>query len=166
MGGGAGLKKVVDRLGQTFSGGVLGVEEFRGQPSIRVSPQAYLEICGWLIEDERAAFNFLTDLTAVDWFPEEPRFEVVLHLYSHQHNWRLRLKVPVSGAAPALPTVTGLWPTANWHERECYDMFGIRFEHHPDLRRILMPETYPFHPLRKDFPLEGIEPEKYIFDRD
>jgi len=91
----------------------------------------------------------------VDHFGEEPRFEVVYELYSMAHGTHLRLKIPVSEDSCEAPTVTDIWPTANWHEREIYDMMGIRFTDHPDLRRILMWEGYPYHPLRKDFPLEG-----------
>ena len=95
------------------------------------------------------------DISSVDHFGDEPRFEVVYELYSMGHGTHLRLKSPVSEASCEAPTVSDIWPTANWHEREIYDMMGIRFTDHPDLRRILMWEGYPFHPLRKDFPLEG-----------
>ena len=100
-------------------------------------------------------FNFLTDLSSVDNFGDEPRFEVVYELYSLEANIHLRLKTRVSEDHLEVPTVLHLWPTANWHEREVYDMMGIRFSGHPDLRRILMWEGYPYYPLRKDFPLAG-----------
>jgi NADH-quinone oxidoreductase subunit C len=102
-------------------------------------------------------YDFLTDLTAIDWSAEaSPRFTIVWHLYSStRHEWVRVASACLDDAAPAMPTSTGLWANANWHEREVYDLFGIRFPGHPDLRRILMWEGYPYHPLRKDFPLAG-----------
>jgi NADH-quinone oxidoreductase subunit C len=105
----------------------------------------------------------LMDLTAVDYlkFPgreDGPRFDVVYHLYSVAHNHRLRLKVAVEQDEPSVPTATGLWPIANWLEREVWDMFGIRFEGHPDLRRLLLYEEFVGHPLRKDYPIERRQP--------
>jgi NADH-quinone oxidoreductase subunit C len=104
------------------------------------------EICEYLKAEEK--FDFLTDLTAVDWYDRRPRFDVILNLYSFPHNQRLRLKAVVDDVCPS---VVGVWPTANWLERECYDMFGIRFEGHPNLKRILMPDEWKGHPLRKDY---------------
>ncbi|MBV8376928.1 MAG: NADH-quinone oxidoreductase subunit C [Verrucomicrobia bacterium] len=104
---------------------------------------------------EQLGFDFLTDISSVDNFGDEPRFEVVYELYSLNSNIHLRLKARVSEDHLEVPSVVHLWPTANWHEREVYDMMGIRFSGHPDLRRILMWEGYPYYPLRKDFPLEG-----------
>ena len=104
---------------------------------------------------EQLGFNFLADLSSVDNFGDEPRFEVVYELYSLDANIHLRLKTRVSEDHLEVPSVVHLWATANWHEREVYDMMGIRFANHPDLRRILMWEGYPYHPLRKDFPLAG-----------
>ncbi|MBI2517118.1 MAG: NADH-quinone oxidoreductase subunit C [Opitutae bacterium] len=106
-------------------------------------------------------FDYLTDLTAIDWTAEQsPRFTVVWHLYSGTQHTYVRIAANCADdQAPAMPTTTGLWPTADWHERECYDMFGIRFDGHPDLRRILMWEGYPYHPLRKEFPLAGLPTE-------
>jgi NADH-quinone oxidoreductase subunit C len=106
-------------------------------------------------------YDYLTDLTAIDWTAgPSPRFTVVWHLYSSAQHTYVRLAANCADdQAPAMPTATGLWPTANWHERECYDMFGIRFDGHPDLRRILMWEGYPYHPLRKEFPLAGLPTE-------
>jgi len=110
---------------------------------------------------EEWGFDMLVDLTAVDWAAGvSPRFTVVYHLYStERHDYiRVAADCPVD-SAPAVPSVTALWPGANWHEREVYDMFGIRFDGHPDLRRIIMWDSYPHHPLRKEFPLAGIETE-------
>jgi NADH-quinone oxidoreductase subunit C len=110
------------------------------------------------LRDEQG-FDVLTDITAVDWSEETtPRFTVVYHVWSTSHHGYFRLAADCpNDAAPAMPTAVGVWPAANWHERECYDMFGIKFEGHPDLRRILMWDKYPYHPLRKEFPLAGIE---------
>jgi NADH-quinone oxidoreductase subunit C len=101
------------------------------------------------------AFNYLVDISSVDNYGEDPRFEVVYHLYGLKHRCYLRIKISVSEEKCEVPTVTTVWPSANWHEREIYDMMGIRFRGHPDLRRILMWEGYPYYPLRKDFPLAG-----------
>ncbi|MGC9450860.1 MAG: NADH-quinone oxidoreductase subunit C [Oceanipulchritudo sp.] len=109
---------------------------------------------------EEHGFDFLADLTAIDHFEAVPRYEVVYHLYSTQHHEYLRIATPCTGDTdPVCPSVVSLWATADWHEREAYDMFGIHFDGHPDLRRILMWEGYPYHPLRKEFPLAGKEVE-------
>jgi NADH-quinone oxidoreductase subunit C len=100
-------------------------------------------------------FTVLADVTAVDWFPSEPRFEVVYSLLSHERRERIRIKVKVSGADPYIESVTALWAGASPFEREIFDLFGIRFQGHPDLRRILMPDDWEGHPLRKDYPVEG-----------
>jgi len=108
---------------------------------------------------DELSFDYLIDITSIDNFGEEPRFEIVYHLYSMSHAAHLRLKLAVPEEAGAVDTVSDIWPTANWHEREIYDMMGIKFNGHPDLRRILMWDGYPFFPLRKDFPLEGLPSE-------
>ena len=106
-------------------------------------------------------FDFLVDITAIDWKDRTPRFTVVYHLFSTTHHNYIRIAADCAGEndRPEAPSVVELWPGANWHERECYDLLGVRFTGHPDLRRILMWESYPFHPLRKEFPLSGIETE-------
>lgn len=112
-----------------------------------------------VLRDE-LAFDLLSDVTAIDWAEgASPRFVAVYHLYSTTSRAAIRVATPCTGddASPAVPSVVALWPGANWHEREAYDMFGIKFEGHPDLRRILMWDGYPYHPLRKEFPLAGIE---------
>jgi NADH-quinone oxidoreductase subunit C len=108
---------------------------------------------------DKLSFDYLLDITSIDNFGEEPRFEIVYHLYSTPHAVHLRLKLKVSEDVGAVDTVSDIWPTANWHEREIYDMMGIKFNGHPDLRRILMWDGYPYFPLRKDFPLEGLPSE-------
>ena len=113
------------------------------------------EACVTLKEDPEVQINFLSDLTCVDWYPNEPRFEVVYHLLSHANKERLRLKVKLPASDPSLESITSVWPGANFFEREVYDLFGVRFHGHPDLRRLLMPENWEGHPLRKDYPVEG-----------
>ena len=127
--------------------------EFRGETTLLVERAEIKELCAFC--KDTLGFTFLTDLSGVDNFGEEPRFEVVYHLYHFEKGDTLRLKIRVSEDDLTVPSVIGLWPTADWHEREAFDMYGITFTGHPDLRRILMWEGYPFFPLRKDFPLAG-----------
>jgi NADH-quinone oxidoreductase subunit C len=127
--------------------------EFREEISVSVPLEEIVATCK-ACRDE-LGFNFLIDLSSVDHFGDEPRFEVVYELYSLADNVHLRLKTKVSEDNLEVPTVSNLWATADWHEREIFDMMGIRFANHPDLRRILMWDGYPYFPLRKDFPLEG-----------
>jgi NADH-quinone oxidoreductase subunit C len=121
--------------------------------TLEVSPEKIVEVCRSLKEERR--FVRLADLTAVDWHPAEPRFEVVYHLHSVENNERLRLKCRLAGNAAEIDSVTSVWRSANWHEREVFDLFGIVFRGHPDLRRIMMPEDWEGHPLRKDYPVYG-----------
>jgi NADH-quinone oxidoreductase subunit C len=123
------------------------------QPAVRVPAADLAEVCRLLHDRPELGFAFLADITAVDWWPREPRYDVVYHLSSMTQ--RLRLKVALEGTSATLPTLQSVWPAAAWLEREVWDMFGIRFEGHPDLRRILMPEEFAAHPLRKDYPLQG-----------
>ena len=123
-------------------------------PCLQVSPEDLVALCTELRDDPAFGFDFLSDICAVDHHPETPRFELVYHLFSVPHKWRLRLKCVLSDP-PIAPTVTGVWTTANWHEREAYDMYGIQFDGHPDLRRIYMWEGYDGYPMRRDFPLRG-----------
>ena len=104
---------------------------------------------------QAAGYNFFEDLTAVDWFPSSPRFQLSYHILSHSFKERIRLRVLLEDASPAVESITPLWPAANFYEREVFDLFGIRFEEHPNLRRIMMPDDWQGHPLRKDYPVEG-----------
>ncbi len=104
---------------------------------------------------QAVGYNFFEDVTAVDWFPSSPRFQLSYHILSHLYKECIRLRVMVDGEAPAVESITSVWPSANFYEREVYDLFGIRFEGHPDLRRIMMPDDWQGHPLRKDYPVEG-----------
>jgi NADH-quinone oxidoreductase subunit C len=128
--------------------------EFRGEITLRASDAERIAEVGAFAR-QSLGFDFLLDITSIDNYGEDPRWTVVYELYSLSQACHLRLKVDVAEEKSELPTVTGVWPTAEWHEREIYDMMGIRFRGHPDLRRILMWEGYPYYPLRKDFPLGG-----------
>lgn len=128
--------------------------EFRGEVTLKLNDaDRVAEVCSFA--KQSLGFDYLVDISSVDNHGEEPRFTVVYHLYGYGHRCHLRLKTDVREETPELPTVTSVWRTADWHEREVYDMMGIRFRGHPDLRRILMWEGYPYFPLRKDFPLSG-----------
>jgi NADH-quinone oxidoreductase subunit C len=127
--------------------------DFRGESTLELLITQIEPACKFAKEE--LGFDFLSDISGVDNFGDEPRFEVVYELYSLKSNVHLRLKTRASEDHLEVPSVVHLWATANWHEREVYDMMGIRFSNHPDLRRILMWEGYPYYPLRKDFPLEG-----------
>ncbi len=127
--------------------------EFRGETTLIVKREQIAEMTRCCREE--LGFDFLTDISSVDNFGEEPRFEVVYELYAMERGQHLRLKLTVSEDDLSVPTVSAVWPTADWHEREIYDMMGIGFSGHPDLRRILMWDGYPYFPLRKDFPLAG-----------
>jgi NADH-quinone oxidoreductase subunit C len=120
-----------------------------------VKRPAIRQACAILRDDPALQFNFLADITGVDWYPSEPRFEVVYHLLSISRHERLRLKVRLAGDDPSLESITSVWPSANFFEREVYDLFGVRFSGHPNLRRIMMPEDWDGHPLRKDYAVEG-----------
>jgi len=134
---------------------VQGVKFDRGEMTVWVDGGGIREACALLKEDPACPYNFLCDITCVDWYPSEPRFEVVYHLLSHARKERVRLKVRLNGDSPAVESLTSVWPGANYFEREVFDLFGVRFTGHPNLRRILMPEDWEGHPLRKDYPVEG-----------
>lgn len=146
------LETLRSRLGAQF----LGARSDRGEVTVWVHPDAWSPAAA-VLRDE-TPFSEFSDLTAVDYVDRDPRFDVVLHLVSHSQRRALRVKTMVSGPPgpePVLATLTGLWPAANWYEREVYDMFGVVFDGHPDLQRILLPPDYQGHPLRKDYPVTG-----------
>ncbi len=147
------LPDVAEALTSRFGAGVNGRVEFRGETTLLLQPEALRPVCEFCRDE--LGFNFLLDISSIDNFEHEPRYEVVYELYSLGNGLHLRLKTTATEDEPEVPTVCDFWPTANWHEREVWDMMGIRFARHPDLRRIIMWEGYPYHPLRKDFPLEG-----------
>ena len=134
---------------------VEGAKFDREEMTIYIERSWLREACVLLRDDQDCPFDFLSDVTCVDWLPSEPRFEVVYQLLSIPKKERVRLKVRLEGSSPAIDTVTSVWPAANYFEREVFDLFGIRFIGHPYLRRLLMPEDWEGHPLRKDYPVEG-----------
>jgi NADH-quinone oxidoreductase subunit C len=125
----------------------------RGELTLEIAAEHIAGVCAYLKQAQE--FARLSTVTAVDWYPEEPRFEVVYHLHSPARNERLRLKCRLAGANPEIDSVTPVWRGANWYERETFDLFGIRFRNHPDLRRIMLPEDWEGYPLRKDHPVTG-----------
>jgi len=139
------------------------VTEFRGETTVQVSRAALLEVLKFLKETPALSFNFLAYLSAWDAWPDEPRFHVIYQLRELTTATNLRLEVLIPGDDPVLPTATGLFLNANWHERELWDMFGLKITGHPDLRRILLPEDWQGHPLRRDYPL-GYEEVEYTFN--
>jgi NADH-quinone oxidoreductase subunit C len=155
------IRKLTGKLVRQFGEKIVTVEERSGSaiPSVIVSKAKILEALFFLKTDPDCAFDMLTDLFGVDNYKEKPRFELVYFLNSIKHKIRLAVKVGVE-EGETVPSATGIWKAAEWFEREIYDMFGIRFEGHPDLRRILLDEDFEGHPLRKDFPLEGTDFDK------
>jgi NADH-quinone oxidoreductase subunit C len=125
----------------------------RGELTVEIATAKIVSICGFLKYDQK--FIRLSSVTAVDRYPAEPRFEVVYHLHSLEQKQRIRLKCRVSGTDPVIESVTSVWRSANWYEREVFDLFGIRFLNHPNLRRIMMPDDWEGYPLRKDYPVTG-----------
>jgi len=127
----------------------------RGELTLTISRSSLREACVMLRDDSAYPFNFLSDVTCVDRYPSEPRFEVIYHLLSISKKERVRLKVLLEEGDPVVESVTSVWPAANYFEREVFDLFGVRFSGHPYLRRLLMPENWEGYPLRKDYPVEG-----------
>lgn len=147
----------VGRLRERFGDLIIGLVTFRGETTVLVERQSVVDVCSFLRQDPELRFNFLSAIQCCDWLGHEPRFEVVYHLLSHERADRLRIKVGVPETDLTVPTMTGVWTTSNWFEREIFDMFGIRFAGHPDLRRILMPDDWEGYPLRRDEPIGGEE---------
>jgi NADH-quinone oxidoreductase subunit C len=145
----------VARLLRSNRGAIRGVKFDREEMTISVERSEIRQVCALLRDDRNCPFNYLSDITCVDWYPSEPRFEVIYHLLSMPNRERVRLKVGLTGEMPTVESVTSVWPGANYFEREVYDLFGVRFAGHPYLRRLLMPENWEGHPLRKDYPVEG-----------
>jgi NADH-quinone oxidoreductase subunit C len=145
----------VARLRGWNSTAVEGARFDRDEMTIYIERSCIHDACVILRDDVGCPFNYLSDVTCVDWYPSQPRFEVVYHLLSIPNKERVRLKVRLGSDSPVIETVTSVWPAANYFEREVFDLFGIRFTGHPYLRRIQMPEDWEGHPLRKDYPVEG-----------
>jgi NADH-quinone oxidoreductase subunit C len=172
-------EKIEGKLRAAFGESVISVSEFKGEVTAEVRRESIVEVCRLMKEDPELGFDFLSDVCGADMLdfedasarkaylaiehdhrpvqvPVEERFRVIYNIISLKNKTRLRIKVKVDGETPVCPSITSVYPAANWHEREAFDMFGIVFEGHPDLRRMYMPEEYEYYPLRKDFPLMGI----------
>lgn len=151
------MSAALDRVQRQFPDELLEVVEFRGDTTLVIKPGRLVEICRALRDDPETSFRYLSMIAGLDFLPQSPRFGVVYNLYSHKNHNRITLKTLLADdAAPLVDSVTPVWSAANWHEREVYDMMGIRFKGHPDLRRILMPPDWVGHPQRKDYPLRGM----------
>jgi len=152
--------QIAEKIKERFPEEVLDVREFRGQVSITLKKERILDIFRYLHDDPDLFLDYLVDVCGADYLgKKEKRFEVVYHLYSIKHRHAVRIKAEVPGDKPSIDSVMPIWTGANWHEREAYDLYGIVFMGHPDLRRVLLPEDWEGHPLRKDYPLEGPEKE-------
>lgn len=152
-------EQIRDRLVSAFEPDVIkAVTEFRGEISVTVDPNKLLDVCCFLKSDPDLSFDFLSFVAGVDRYPDAPRFEVVYQLYSTDRNHRFRIKVQADegqGSPAVVESVVGIWPTADWHERETAEMYGMTFRNHPDPRKLLLPDHWTVHPLRRDFPLHG-----------
>ncbi len=146
------------RVRERFRDAVTGGHAWRGDDTLIVRREAIVEVCRFLKHEPDLAFNLFIDLTAVDYLPRAPRFEVAIHLFSIAHRHRIRLKVPLEEGDPVLDTLTGVWRGTDWFEREAWDMYGIVFRGHPDLKRVLLYEEFKGHPLRKDYPIDQRQP--------
>src|SRR5262245_17608301 len=156
---------VLASLRAAFGNAIIASNEFRGDLSITLAPTALIDVARFLRNNEDLRYTFLENLCGVDYLGREPRFEVVYHLLSHANRHRICLRVGLPEDNPAVATLTSLWPTANWQERETYDMFGIIFTGHPSLQRILMPDDWEGYPQRKDVPL-GYEEVAFTFNQE
>lgn len=150
---------IVDKLKAKFSSEIIDVVEFRGETTVTVKKEKIVEICTFM--RDKGGYNLLCDLCSVDYLGQAPRFMVVYNLYNITTKERIRLKAPVEEQGAQIDTVSTVWGTANWMERECWDLMGIDFIGHPDQRRILMPDDWAGHPLRKDYPVQGPDREPY-----
>jgi len=147
------IQEAEEKIRTTFPDGVLDRVEFRGEVSLEILPEMLRDVARFC--RDTLGFDYLVDIASIDQFEVEPRWEVVYELYAMDRSQHLRLRIRFDENVCEADTVSDIWPTADWHEREIYDMMGIKFRNHPDLRRILMWDGYPYFPLRKDFPLEG-----------
>jgi len=155
------MAELRDLVKRKFGTAVLDTHADHGDQTVTVAPDALVEVMRWLKDEPAMAFNFMMDLTAVDYLgkkPRDQRFEVVYHLYSLKHNHRIRVKVPVGEADPAVDSIVAVWKGADWFEREAWDLYGIVFKGHPNLKRILLYEEFVGHPLRKDYPIRKRQP--------
>lgn len=151
------LKELIpQKLRANFPFADFEVTDYKGELTVKFDKKFVVDVCTLLKSDSDLEFNWCSDVTAIDWVTRKNRFTVVYNIFSMKHNFRLRLKADVDESDCSIDSVSSVWQAANWQERETYDMYGIKFKNHPDLRRIYMPEEFEYHPLRKDFPLMGI----------
>jgi NADH-quinone oxidoreductase subunit C len=151
------MNKGAALLQEKFPEEVVEVVEFRGETTVVVKPEAIVAICTALKDGVDTGFKYLSMIAGMDYLPASPRFGLVYNLYSHKHHDRITLKTFLADdKAPSIDSVSSVWSTAIWHEREAYDMMGVRFKGHPDLRRLLLPADWVGHPQRKDYPLRGM----------
>lgn len=151
------LKTLIpQKLEEKFPDVKFEISNYKGELTIKFDKKYVVDICAFIKTDHELAFTFCTDITAIDWATRKNRFTVVYNIFSMQHDFRLRLKADLDETDCTIDSVSSVWQAANWQERETYDMYGIKFNNHPDLRRMYMPEEFEHHPLRKDFPLMGI----------
>ena len=151
--------KIIEKVKSKFGNLVIDSHNFRGDQTVTVKNESTLEFFQFLRDDPNLAFDFMVDLTAADYLKKKAqRFEVVYHLYSFKYNSRLRIKIPVDEKGCSVVSITSLWRTVNWYEREVWDLYGIKFKGHPNLSRILMYEGFKGHPLRKDYPINKRQP--------
>lgn len=153
--------EIADRLKDKFLGEIIDITSFRNQVFVSIKREKIVDICRFLHDEPDIYMDYLADLCGVDYPDRRHRFEVVYNLFSMKHGHRLILKAQIPENDPSVDSVVPVWSGANWHEREACDMYGILFNGHPDLRRILMPEDWEGYPLRKDYPLEGPEGYEY-----
>ena len=147
-------QKIIDRIKSKFSDALIEAKMDRGDAVAIVKRDAWFDVVKYLKEDSECRMDHFIDLTCVDWPDDPDRFEVVLHLRSQALNYRIRIKTRAAAVDPVLPSLTPIYKGANWFEREAYDMYGVKFQGHPDMRRILLWEAFEGHPLRKDYPKE------------
>lgn len=152
------MPTATEALRERFPHLVTDSHQQHGDETVLIRPEGILDVARFLREDPDLKFRILLDLTAVDWPEQTPRFEVVYHFYAPERRARLRVKARVGGEAPSIASLVSLWDGANWYEREVWDMFGIVFDGHPDLRRLLMYDEFEGHPLRKDYPFRRRQP--------
>ena len=151
------LKEIIAHLlKENFPGVNVELIEYKNELTLRVEKQHIVKVCKFLKENADLQFTLCEDITAIDWAKRKNRFTVVYHIFSLKSKNRLAIKADVDESDCAIDSVSSVWKTANWHERETYDMYGIKFSNHPDLRRMYMPEEFEYYPLRKDFPVMGI----------
>jgi NADH-quinone oxidoreductase subunit C len=152
------VSATLNKLTERFPGSIVETHSYRGDDTAVVNKEDILDICTFLRDDQALLYNFMMDLTAVDYLGKEPRFEVVYHLYSLKYNRRVRIKARVSESDCSIDSIVPIWIVANWFEREAFDLYGITFKGHPEMRRILLYEGFEGHPLRKDYPIKKRQP--------